>query len=347
MPIWWKRANYSRRRSLKIDQMSEIYRRETRKNSQLDIYERPTRQLEVRENIFQRPTRQIEVPKSPSIFRRPTRRIEIPNNVFHRKTCRIAIPDNIFQRKTCKINAPQPHIIPAPSDIFRRPKSKIQLAQIYERPTRKLVSPNIFGRPTRKNVPQLSINHRPTCRIVETDNDGINKIVKKRSDARIKKYVRFVNGDRSIDRMNSENEPATIFYNGFAFVNRIIELSRGTYYDIYDRNRQFSVDDFKEGGKYVKHHFLTRFHPEQYAGLTEKFSRYIYASQITGRTIRLISIHSPTINFLFSFPAYHVREVLKVDGALLRILNPDVPIIVDGVEITAINVPRYDTAQLT
>lgn len=31
---------------------------------------------------------------------------------------------------------------------------------------------------------------------------------------------------------------------------------------------------------------------------------------------------------------------MKVDGSLLRILNPDVPVIVDGMEITAINVPR-------
>lgn len=40
------------------------------------------------------------------------------------------------------------------------------------------------------------------------------------------------------------------------------------------------------------------------------------------------------------FTAHLLREVLNVDPELLRILNPDVPITVNGVEITCIDVPR-------
>lgn len=90
------------------------------------------------------------------------------------------------------------------------------------------------------------------------------------------------------------------------------------------------------------HYFLTRFHPDQYAGLTGKFTRYIYASRTTGNWTDSLLPPSPYQIRSKSFTAYLVQKILKVDGALLRILNPDVPVIVDGVEITAISVPRYD-----
>lgn len=84
--------------------------------------------------------------------------------------------------------------------------------------------------------------------------------------------------NRSIQTVPKEKK---IFYNEKSLVNGPIPLSRDTYYDLYDHSKQFCVDDFDEG-KGVKHYFLTRFHPDQYAGLSDTFSRYIYTSQISG-----------------------------------------------------------------
>lgn len=89
-------------------------------------------------------------------------------------------------------------------------------------------------------------------------------------------------GNGYIDHSTAHDDAPTIFYNDKSLVNGPLPLARGIYYDLYDTHRQFAVDDFKEG-KYVNHHFLTRFHPDQYAGLTRKFNRYIYASRTTGK----------------------------------------------------------------
>lgn len=42
----------------------------------------------------------------------------------------------------------------------------------------------------------------------------------------------------------------------------------------------------------------------------------------------------------FDFVAYLVRKIIKVHASFIRILNPDVAVIIDGVQITAVNVPR-------
>lgn len=72
-------------------------------------------------------------------------------------------------------------------------------------------------------------------------------------------------------------------------MNGPLSMNRKTYYDIYARNEFFAVDDFNDG-TCVRHNFLTRFHPNQYTGLTEKFPRYIYASKITGLWIVCVTI---------------------------------------------------------
>lgn len=91
-----------------------------------------------------------------------------------------------------------------------------------------------------------------------------------------------------IDQPN-RNEPHTIVYSSQLLLSGPIPLSRSVYKDIYDQNKQFPVDDFRAGSC---HHFLTRFHPDQYAGLTEKFTGYVYASKITGNDLPIYLISS-------------------------------------------------------
>lgn len=116
-------------------------------------------------------------------------------------------------------------------------------------------------------------------------------------------------------------------------------LTRDAYGDFYLQNTQFAIDDFKST---ANHHFLTRFHPNQYADLTKEFDRFIYASKITGMFIGICSnlLNSISRIFWHHIAAYLVRKILRVHGSLVRILNPDLPIIVDDVQITAITVPR-------
>lgn len=85
------------RRFRKIDNLSYIYRRPTKKILLPNIFERPTRIIEI---VY---TRTIEV-TADSIFRRPTRRIAV-RNVFQRPTRKIPMP-NIYSRPTRPIRRP-------------------------------------------------------------------------------------------------------------------------------------------------------------------------------------------------------------------------------------------------
>lgn len=89
-----------------------------------------------------------------------------------------------------------------------------------------------------------------------------------------------------IDQPN-RNETQTIVYSSQLLLSGPIPLCRSIYKDLYDQNKQFPVDDFRAGSC---HHFLTRFHPDQYAGLTEKFTGYVYASKITGNDFPIIQL---------------------------------------------------------
>lgn len=88
---------------------------------------------------------------------------------------------------------------------------------------------------------------------------------------------------RVIDRSIQNHKQ--ILYNDRHVLRGPIPLNRDTYYDLYESNKQFAVDAFNTGIN-VQHYFLTRFHPDQYAGLAEKFPRYIYTSEITGKLIQ-------------------------------------------------------------
>lgn len=78
----------------------------------------------------------------------------------------------------------------------------------------------------------------------------------------------------------------------------------------------FAVDAFQFGSiKGVTHYFLTHFHADHYIGLTKKFPHTIYCGQATGALVR------------------------KFISDLLDIQTVDIgsPVIVEGVEITAID----------
>lgn len=76
--------------------------------------------------------------------------------------------------------------------------------------------------------------------------------------------------------------------------------NRDAHGEFCTHHTQFAVDDFMSP---ANHYFLTRFHPDQYAGLTAEFNGFIYTSKITGRRIRHIcSILLMTTDVLQPFP---------------------------------------------
>lgn len=283
-------------------------------------------------------------------LRRRKQNFDELSEIYRKDTHKIALPD-IFQRPTRKNDVEQ--------NIFKRITRKIPLPDIFERPTRKINVPDIFKRPTRKIGKQLNISQKKiqTCSVSLTrlpQIDLVNFLLKGfrekfhnsidfrafllQIECNNRQHRTIASKFRSsVDQTSHRNETQTIVYSSQLLLNGPIPLIRSIYKNLYDQNKQFPVDDFTAG---KCHYFLTRFHPDQYAGLTEKFTEYIYASQITGKLSAYILI--PSIHWCHRiFTAHLLRKIIKVDGGLLRILNPDVPIIVNGVEITAINVPRY------
>lgn len=290
-PGFWKLGNRFRRQSRRSAQLSEIYMRQTQKIELLDIFDRPTRTINVLQNVFDRPTRLIIVPQN--IYERPTRKIDLPD-IFDRPTRKIQLP-TIFQHPTRKIEMP---------DIFQRPTRiyKKKCTNIFQRPTRQIVrdnddnvDKNISGTSHSMQM-ELDAHNITPCSVVldkllsnsvityneqsrMRDEQKQNLIRKNRIEPMaIDALIEMRSVNRSIRTVPKEKQ---IFYHEKSLVNGPIPLNRDTYYDLYDHNKQFCVDDFDEK-ICVQHYFLTRFHPDQYAGLTDKFSRYIYTSQITG-----------------------------------------------------------------
>lgn len=76
--------------------------------------------------------------------------------------------------------------------------------------------------------------------------------------------------------------------------------NRDAHGEFCTRHTQFAVDDFMST---ANHYFLTRFHSDQFSGLTAEFNGFIYTSKITGRRIRHIqSILMMTTDVLRPFP---------------------------------------------
>lgn len=79
----------------------------------------------------------------------------------------------------------------------------------------------------------------------------------------------------------------------------------------------FCVDGFQFGDVAgVTHYFLTHYHADHYIGLTKKFSHPLYMSPITARLVRLF---------------------IKVDEEYIHEIDVDQTIMVDNVEVTAID----------
>nr|XP_017092113.2 DNA cross-link repair 1A protein isoform X2 [Drosophila bipectinata] len=79
----------------------------------------------------------------------------------------------------------------------------------------------------------------------------------------------------------------------------------------------FCVDGFQFGDVAgVTHYFLTHFHADHYIGLTKKFSHPLYMSPVTARLVRLF---------------------IKVDEKYIHEIDVDQTIMVDNVEVTAID----------
>lgn len=83
------------------------------------------------------------------------------------------------------------------------------------------------------------------------------------------------------------------------------------------KGTNFAVDAFRYGSiDGVSNYFLTHFHSDHYVGLTKKFSHTIYMSKVTANL---------------------VRKVLRVEDRFIVEVSLNVPIIVDDVEVTAID----------
>lgn len=86
------------------------------------------------------------------------------------------------------------------------------------------------------------------------------------------------NENESVQSISSRTESSYVIVTDKRSRNGVIRMNRDNY---SMRHSQFAIDDFMNTTK-ATHNFLTRFHPTQYAGLTETFNRYIYVSKITG-----------------------------------------------------------------
>lgn len=82
------------------------------------------------------------------------------------------------------------------------------------------------------------------------------------------------------------------------------------------QDTKFAVDAFRFGSiKGVSHYFLTHYHADHYIGLTKKFAHPIYCGNVTGALVRKFISNSLDI----------------------RTVDIGNPVIVEGVEITAID----------
>lgn len=94
-------------------------------------------------------------------------------------------------------------------------------------------------------------------------------------------------GEIALNENEDQNESMQSISSSHKTVNDaasqfVIRLTRVANDDFSICDTHFSVDKFMSTAN-VEHHFLTRFHPDQYVGLTENFSRHLYASGITGK----------------------------------------------------------------
>ncbi|XP_054747528.1 DNA cross-link repair 1 protein [Anastrepha obliqua] len=79
----------------------------------------------------------------------------------------------------------------------------------------------------------------------------------------------------------------------------------------------FAVDAFQYGQiEGVTHYFLTHFHADHYQGLTRKFAMPLYVSSLTARLL---------------------RALIPVEEQYVREINLNMPLVVNGIEVTAID----------
>lgn len=297
-----------------------IYNRPTRVWANT-IYRRPTRRIQLTRRTYDRSTRKINLP---NVYARSTRKIQSPLNVYERPTRRIG------QQPTPRVN--ERTVNDSSQKIQHTPEERAKIDEFNIRPchvvVEKLVNSHISIWMKTKNKLKIL----PSAAQI-TDQDKLDEL-------ETISLIDKLSLSQTVRTTSSQPQEAkTIFYYDKSLMNGPLPMNRKTYYDIYARNEFFAVDDFNDG-TCVRHNFLTRFHPNQYTGLTEKFPRYIYASKITGSWIMCVRPLSSLTILSLSIAAYLIHKFINVDGSMLRILNPDVPIIVEGVEITAIDVPR-------
>lgn len=83
------------------------------------------------------------------------------------------------------------------------------------------------------------------------------------------------------------------------------------------RDTKFAVDAFRFGSiDTVTHYFLTHFHSDHYVGLKRSFVHPIYMSLVTANL---------------------VRRIIKVEEQFIHPMELDTPVLVDGVEVTALD----------
>lgn len=98
----------------------------------------------------------------------------------------------------------------------------------------------------------------------------------------------------------------------------------------------FCVDGFRFGMiAGVSHYFLTHFHSDHYIGLKKSFNMPLYLSEITCNFITFLIL---TIEFtIYIIPDKLVKQLIGVSDEYMNIMEIGAPIIIDEVEITAID----------
>lgn len=174
------------------------------------------------------------------------------------------------------------------SNVYRRPTRKILFSQINSvvsvantTAANQLETHNI--KPCSVRLVKLEENCTQSCknlcRPIKADVLNVNKGNDESKDGRNDTVIQ--NREQSVTIKTTK----IIFTDGNKHDS--LKLNRSTYYDFFASNDQFSVDDFSDE-TCAKHRFLTRFHPDQYAGLTKTFSDFVYCTKITGKFIRFV-----------------------------------------------------------
>lgn len=126
-----------------------------------------------------------------------------------------------------------------------------------------------------------------------------------------------------------------------------MKMSRFTFNSMHPLYRRgITVDNFADNTR--ENNFMTRFHRFQYAGLSPTFAQKIYASEITGAA-HIYCCQTCDLNNICLLIDFNHRisivELIKaefqLDESFLHILEPGVPQIISGYEVTAIDIPRY------